>query len=337
MNRSKALSRSRALSRSKALRLGLMAAGIVIAFALPYVLPEYYVSLISVVVIAALLASSINMLAGDSGLVTLGHAGIAAAAGYGIAWSSRQGFDLAGQLAVALLLTVIASVVYALISMRTNGIYFLMVTLAAGMVFYGIAYRWSAVTGGDNGLSGIRRPVLLDEYWQYYFFVIVVFILVTLALVVVSRSPFGLALRGIRDSESRMRSIGYNIPAYKFVAVLLSGIVAGLAGVLLVWQNEFISPSAAGFQASAMALIMIVLGGVGTLYGPLIGATLVVAIEHVLSTYVERWHTVLGVIFIAAVIFAPQGLDGGIRALARKLGRRRTPSRTLAAEERNGK
>ena len=104
----------------------------------------------------------------------------AAAAGYGLAWSSRQGFELWAQLLVAAALTLIASVLYGLISMRTNGVFFLMVTLAAGMVCYGMAYRWSSVTGGDNGLTGIRRPPLIGEYWQYYFFVLVVFVLITL-------------------------------------------------------------------------------------------------------------------------------------------------------------
>ena len=165
-------------------------------------------------------------------------------------------------------MTVITSVVYGLISMRTRGIFFLMVTLAAGMVCYGIAFRWSSVTGGDNGLTGISRPPGLTAYWQFYFFVLAIFVIVTIALVITSRSPFGLAMRGIRDSETRMRSLGYNVANYKFVAVFLSGIVAGIAGVLAVWQFEFISPSAGGFDKSAMVMVMVIIGGIGTLFGP---------------------------------------------------------------------
>lgn len=296
--------------------LGVVAA---IAIALPYVASNYYVTLLSLILATALLAASVNMLAGDAGLFSLGHAGIAAASGYGLAWASRQGFDLLGQLMVAAALTLIASAIYGLISMRTNGVFFLMVTLAAGMVCFGMAYRWSSVTGGDNGLTGIRRPALISEYWQFYFFVLVAFVLITLALIRVSRSPFGLALRGIRDSESRMRSLGYNVPGYKFVGVMLSGVVAGLAGILLVWQTEFISPSFAGFQASALALVIIVLGGIGTTMGPLVGAAVVITISQVLSTYVDRWPTILGALFIASVILAPEGLIGGMRALAPRL------------------
>lgn len=313
------------MNRPTVLRLaGILIAGAILV-ALPYTISSYYVSLISIVFISAILASSINMLAGDANLVSLGHAGIAAAAGYGLAWASRQGFDLWGQLAVAGIMTVVTSIIYGLISMRTKGIFFLMVTLAAGMVCYGIAFRWSSVTGGDNGLTNISRPAGLTQYWQFYFFVLVVFVIVTAALVITSRSPFGLAMRGIRDSETRMRSLGYNVANYKFVAVFLSGIVAGIAGVLAVWQFEFISPSAGGFDKSAMVMVMVIIGGIGTLFGPLLGATLVVSIEQVLSTYVERWPMILGALFIAVVIFAPQGLDGGIRQLTAWFRRRRSP------------
>src|SRR5690606_3959255 len=130
----------------------------------------------------------------------------------------------------------IVSVIYALISMRTNGIFFLMITLAAGMICYGLAYRWSSVTGRDNGLVGIRRPEVVAESWQFYFLCVAAFVIVTIALRIFSRSPVGLVLRGLRDSESRMVSLGYQVAAYKFWAVLGSGIVAGLAGVLSVWQ-----------------------------------------------------------------------------------------------------
>jgi len=313
------------MNRATVVKLASVSAAVAILIALPYLISSYYVSLISIVFISAILASSINMLAGDANLVSLGHAGIAAAAGYGLAWAARQGFDLGGQLAVAGIMTVITSVVYGLISMRTRGIFFLMVTLAAGMVCYGIAFRWSSVTGGDNGLTGISRPPGLAEYWQFYFFVLAIFVIVTIALVITSRSPFGLAMRGIRDSETRMRSLGYNVANYKFVAVFLSGVVAGIAGVLAVWQFEFISPSAGGFDRSAMVMVMVIIGGIGTLFGPLLGATLVVSIEQVLSTYVDRWPMILGALFIAVVIFAPQGLDGGIRQLAAWFRRRRSP------------
>jgi len=308
------------LTRRQLTTLVVVGVLLIAAIVLPYVATSYYVTIATLVLASALLASSVNMLAGDAGLYSLGHAGIAAAAGYGLAWSSRQGMGLAAQLGMALLLTLIASVIYGLISMRTSGVFFLMVTLAAGMICFGMAYRWSSVTGGDNGLTGIRRPELLSEYWQYYFFVLAVFVIATLALRGLSASPFGLTLRGIRDSQTRMRSLGYSVPAYKFAAMVLSGLLAGIAGVLLVWQNEFVSPASSSFQASALALVMVVLGGVGRTFGPLIGATVVVLIQQVLSTYVDRWPTVLGVLFIVVVIVKE---SGGVRRLREMLQRRR--------------
>ena len=295
-----------------------------VAIALPYVAPSYYVSIATLVLGSAVLAASVNMLVGEVELFSLGHAGIAAAAAYGLAWASGQGYDHGGQLLVALVMTIIASVVYGLISMRTTGVFFLMVTLAAGMVCFGMAYRWSSVTGGDNGITGIRRPAFVAEYWQFYFLALVVFLVVTFALHRLSISPLGLTLRGIRDSQSRMQSLGYRVAAYKFTAVVMSGVIAGLAGVVLVWHHEFISPSFSGFQASALALVMVVLGGAGRLYGPLVGAAIVVLIQQVLSTYVERWPTVLGVIFILAVIVVQRGLPERVRQAFRS-------RRTLAA------
>lgn len=301
------------MKRATVVRLCAIVLALVVAVTLPYVLPSYYVSMATLMLTAALLAMAVNLLAGQAGLVSMGHAGIAAAAGYGVAWSSRAGHSVTSQLVLALALTLVTSVAFGLISMRTKGIYFLMVTLAAGMVCYGVAFRWSSVTGGDNGLTGIRRPAAVAEYWQYYFLVLTLFAGTLLALILVSRSPFGLVLRGVKDSDSRLRSLGYNVPAYKFTAMVLSGLVAGLAGVLTVWNTEFISPDSAGVVRSALAVVMIVLGGLGTALGPLIGAGIVVAIEHMLSSYVERWQLVLGVLFIVAVIFAPNGLVGSLR------------------------
>ncbi|WP_167140249.1 branched-chain amino acid ABC transporter permease [Diaminobutyricimonas sp. TR449] len=312
------------MTRTRLVKVAAILVALTAAIALPYVVGNYYVTLASLVLATALLASSVNMLAGDGGLFSLGHAGIAAAAAYGMAWASRQGFDFALQLLIAAALTVFASVIYALISMRTGGVFFLMVTLAAGMVCYGMAYRWSSVTGGANGLSGIRRPEQFSEYWQYYFLVLVVYGLVVAALMVYSRSPFALTIRGIRESPSRMRSLGYNVVAYKFTAILLSGLVAGLAGVLLVWQAEFISPSFSGFEASALALVMVILGGTGTAFGPLVGAVIVVLTQQVLSTYVDRWPTVLGLLFIVTLMVARQGILGTLSAR-----RRRRPQRSM--------
>jgi branched-chain amino acid transport system permease protein len=290
--------------------------------AAPYVLPSYVVSLLTLGFIAALLAGSVNLLAGQAGLVSLGHAGLAAAGAYGVAWATVQGLPLAAALGVAGALTLAVSVLYALTTMRTSGIVFLMITLALGITVFGLAVKLSSVTGGQNGLTGIRRPELIGEWWQFYFFTAAVYGVCLLAMAAVNRSPFGLTLRGVRESQSRMTSLGYSVRAVKFTAMVVSGGFAGLAGVLLAWNSEFMSPSAVSFPRSALAVVMVIVGGVGTLLGPLVGAGIVVATEYWLSSYVERWPTVLGVALILVVLYAPRGIVGGLEGLAGTLAQR---------------
>ncbi|MGV9194595.1 branched-chain amino acid ABC transporter permease [Microbacterium sp. MC2] len=302
------------------MNLILLGALLVLAIALPYLgASGFIVSLVSTILIAATLASSVNFLAGNGGMVSLGHAGIAAAAAYGAGWASREGFDPGMQVVFALGATLIASLIYGLLSMRTSGIYFLMVTLAVGMLIYGLAFRFSTVTGGENGISGIARPEWMGSYWMFYYVVLGGFVFATAALWVVGNSPFGASLRGIRDSESRMRSLGYSVRSYKLGAMMISGTVAGLAGLLAVWHTHFVSPSTAGVDRSVHLIVMVILGGIGTLLGPLIGAAIVVLVENVLSSHVDRWPTILGLIFILVILFARAGIAGSTRKLFRRL------------------
>jgi len=292
-------------------------AALTVAIAVPFVLPPYLVTLLSLVFIAGLLASSVDLLAGQGGLVSIGHAGIAATAAYGVAWGTVESAGLPAQLGLALVATLLVSAVYAVTTMRTRGIVFLMITLALGIVVYGLALKLSTITGGQNGLTGISRPELLASPTTFYLLTVAVFVAAAGFRVVVARSPFGLVLRGTRESESRMSSLGYSVAGAKFVAVMLSGLLAGIAGVLIVWQAEFISPNIASFSRSAMAVVMVILGGTGTMLGPLVGAGIVVGTEHWLSSYVERWPTLLGLVFIAVVLFAPGGVVG---AFSRRRG-----------------
>jgi branched-chain amino acid transport system permease protein len=313
------------VNRTRMLNGGVIAALLALAVALPYLgATSYVISLASTILIAAMLASSLNFLVGDAGMASLGHAGIAAASAYGAAWASKQGFDPGVQVLLALGVTLVVSFIYGVLSMRTSGIYFLMVTLALGMVVYGLAFRLSKVTGGENGITGIQRPEFLGQYWTYYYFILGGFILTTVLLWVVSRSPFGASLRGIRDSETRMRSLGYSVPAYRLGAFMISGMVAGLAGLLSVWLTHFVSPTSAGLHRSVLLIVMVILGGVGTVFGPLVGAAVVVLVENVLSNSVERWPTVLGLIFILVILFARAGIVGSAAKLFRRLPRRGT-------------
>lgn len=290
----------------------LVVALLLLAAAAPLAVPPFVISVLSLVFIAAILASSVNMLIGQAGLLSLGQAGIAASAAYGIAWATTNGHPLGVQLGMALGVTLVVSAVYGITTMRTKGIVFLMITLALGMIVFGLVFRLASVTGGQNGLTGIDRPAPLVDPVAFYLLTIAVFGAVVGVLWVVGRSPFGLTMRGIRDSETRMSSLGYSVASIKLRAVMLAGLLAGIAGVLAVWHAEFVSPATAAFGRSALAVVMVIVGGTGTLLGPLVGAVVVVGAEHWLSSYVERWSTVLGIVLIAVVIFAPRGVMGAI-------------------------
>lgn len=299
---------------------GLAALAVVLVGALaaaPAVLPPFVLTIVTLVLVTAILASSVDLLAGEGGLVSIGHAGIAAVAAYGVAWAAVRDLDPIIQLVIALGLTLVASAVYAATTMRTNGIVFLMITLALGIVVYGLALKLSTITGGQNGLTGIRRPAVIAEPGAFYLIVFVSFLAVLGFRRAIRRSPFGLVLRGARESETRMASLGYSVARVKVVAVMLSGLIAGWAGVLFVWQAEFMSPNVASFGRSAMAVVMVILGGVGTALGPLVGAAVVVGTEHWLSSYVARWPTLLGMAFIAVVLFAPGGVVGSLAGRGR--------------------
>lgn len=298
----------------------LVALGLGAIFAAPYVLPPFLVSLLTLVFISGLLATSVNLLAGEVGLVSIGHAGIAAAAGYGIAWATVNGMGVGASLVVAFVLVLVVSAIFGLTTMKTKGIVYLMIALALGMVCYGLAFRLSNITGGQNGLTGIERPGPVDLWWQFYFFAAAVFVLALLFVALVRRSPFGLTLRAIRDSETRAASLGYSVAGAKFVATLLSGLLAGAAGMLAVWNAEFISPATVSFGRSAMAVVMVILGGTGTLMGPLVGAGVVVGFEHMLSSYLDRWPTLLGLVFILVVMFMPNGIIGQLKRRIRPVG-----------------
>lgn len=302
----------------RAVAVGLGGLVLFAAFSAPLVLAPYPLTLLSLVCIAAILAGSVNLLMGQVGLLSMGHAGISAAAGYGVAWAAVRDMDPLIQLAVALGVTLVVSLVFGLMTMRTNGIVFLMITLALGMTVNGLAQKLSSLTGGQNGLTGVRRPPIVADQGAFYLLALVMLLVALAVTYGLTRSSFGLTLRGVRESEGRMSSLGYPVARAKLLAVICSGLMAGTAGVLAAWQSEFMSPAAAGFSRSAFAVVMVIVGGTGTLLGPVVGAGVVVGIEHWLSSYVERWPTLLGVVLIVVVLFARGGVVGAVQDLIRR-------------------
>jgi branched-chain amino acid transport system permease protein len=298
--------------------------GIVLLLALPYLLSSYYLGLVVQMMIFALFAMSLDLLIGYTGMASLGHAayfGVTAYATGLLALKLNWGILLA--LPAGLLTAAATATLFGLLALRTRGSYFLMITLALSQVAWGIAFGWRTMTGGDDGLPNVPRPSLglpwsLMNDTPFYYFVLLLAGIGTLLLVRIVSSPFGYALRGIRESETRMLALGYNVWRYKLLAFILAGTFAGLAGGLYVYYNRFVSPDYLQVVRSAEVLLMVILGGAGTLIGPAIGAALIVLLENIISTYTERWLIVLGVIYIAVGLFAPRGLVGFIRELRAK-------------------
>lgn len=294
-----------------------------VGVALPYVVSSFIINVLALAMTYALLALGINLLGGYAGLASLGHGGIMAMGAYALAIMALR--TDAGSLVQALVgvgFGVLAGAAFGLLSMRTSGVYFLMATLAGGMIVWGLTLTLPTITGGENGLRGLERPPLFEPYWALYYLALAVLALGLLVLWLITRSPFGLALRGVQNSEPRMRMLGFNPAVLKVYAFTLSGLFAGASGVLFAYYNRFVSPGAAGFLTSGKVVLMVILGGVGTLAGPVIGAVIITFVENVLSTYTARWPTALGLLYIAAVLFAREGIAGlGARLLGRPVPR----------------
>jgi branched-chain amino acid transport system permease protein len=245
---------------------------------------------------------------------------------------------LAADLA-ALAVTLAMSAVFAVLALRATGIGFLMITLALGQILWGVAYRWANLTNGDNGVNVTTRPapfgISLAGATPFYYATLVVFLIALATMALLVRSPFGASLCGTRDQPRRMMALGYNVWLIRFLAFLFSGFWSGVAGILFVYYNQFISPQVAALQTSAEVLLMVISGGTATLAGPVVGAAIVVITKNVVSAYIVRWNMVLGLIFVAIIIFMPEGLVPGSARLWRWACRRRAaPVKTAAAGER---
>jgi branched-chain amino acid transport system permease protein len=281
----------------------------------------YYVNIASQILFYAIFALAVNVLAGYAGLVSLGHAGLFGIAAYAAAKILNADH---GHLAVAtgaLAVTVLAAAVFAALALRGTGLGFVMITVALGQIVWGVAYRWISLTNGDNGITISGRPspfgLSLTSPRGFYWATFVVFLVAVVSMAVFVASPFGASVRGTRDQPRRMNALGYHVWMIRFLAFLVSGFWTGVAGVLYLYYNQFVSPQAVALAASAEALLMVIAGGTATLLGPITGAALVVVMKNVASAYIERWNFVLGAIFVAIVVFMPEGLVPGTVRLAR--------------------
>lgn len=294
------------------------------ALAAPQFLSLHWTNMIIHVLIFGLFALSSDLLIGHTGLLPLGHAGFFAVAAYTTAILQMR-YDQ--HFLVAALAGIVAAGLLALmfsIAIRTSDVYFTLLTLALGTVVWGVAFRWVSFTGGDNGIVGMELPVVagidLSVLSNYYYVVLVVVVACVVGYAVLVRSPFGLSLRGIRESDSRMRTLGYQVVSHKLVAWVLSALLSGVAGVLYVYWNKFVSPATAVFSRSSEAVLMVIIGGSGSIVGPFLGSALISWIRFELGASMSRYMSIMGLIFVLTALYAPDGLTGLWRRLVTNAG-----------------
>jgi branched-chain amino acid transport system permease protein len=316
-------------------RIIALAVAFVVLIMVPHWVPGvYYVNVASQILFYAVFALGLNVLVGYSGLTSLGHAGLFGISAYATGYMLQIGAGHSVAILTALIVGIFSMAVFALLSLRSSGIGFIMITLALGQILWGLAYRWISLTGGDNGINVTTRPApfgySLSNPTTFYYTTLIIFVLAVVAVAIVARSPFGAALMGTRDQPRRMNALGYHVLAIRFWACLFSGLLTSIAGILFVYYTQFISPQTLSLTSSAEVLLMVIAGGPGTLLGPIVGAALVVIVKNVVSGYIERWNFLLGAIFVAIVILMPEGLVPGTvrlwRRAFRKAERRGTPA-----------
>jgi branched-chain amino acid transport system permease protein len=288
-------------------------AAVVAPFTGPFV-----ILLLAQILVLGIIAMSVDLLLGYTGLPSLGQAAYLGVGAYLTAiLATKFGFGLGWDFWLVVLMGMAAGAAtagfFGLFAIRASGVYFLMITLALGMCVWGLAYRWNSLTGGDNGINMRGRPkfgIELANDLTFFYVVLGLFIASFFVLHLLVSSPFGKSLVGIRERELRMRILGYNTWLHKYIAFVIAGGFGGLAGVLWAHLNGIVSPVDVLLPASVDALLMVVLGGPGTLVGGLIGATVVVFLREYLATMVQWWQYVLGAVYVLTILYLPGGIMG---------------------------
>jgi branched-chain amino acid transport system permease protein len=291
---------------------------------LPFLVGDFYVNLASQMLIAAIFALSLNLLVGYGGMTSLGHASYLGVAAYISALlSSRYGLGHGLSAIISIAGTTATAAFFGIIALRATGLGFLMITLALSQVLWGLAYRMSNVTNGDNGIAGLTRPmpfgISLDSAETFYWFALIVATIAFFMMAIFVSSSFGSSLKGVRDQPRRMAALGFNPWMIRWITFVYAGFWGGISGLLYVYYNKYIHPSSLSTASSAEALLGVIAGGSGTLGGPAVGAALVLLLKNYVSGYLERWNMLLGMVFLFIVLVMPTGIVPGLGKVMGKL------------------
>lgn len=298
---------------------------ILVLIVFPWLAP--YEALAINILIFGLFAVGFNLIFGYAGMLSFGHAAFfglgaygcgVAIAGFGVHWLPA--------LLIGIVLSGLGAAIIGGLAIRTRGIYFAMVTLALSQVVYYGAYQWVSLTGGENGLRGVRVPIvdlgfvrlnLLDPLDKYYF--ILFFVAVALALFSrILNSPFGAVLEAVRENEQRARACGYDVTRTRWLAMTLSGCFSGLAGALYAIHLSVVPIETLHYFTSATVVMMTLLGGMGTFFGPFLGAFAYLMLEDVITLITVHWQLFVGALFIILILFFPRGIWGSLLVWMRR-------------------
>jgi branched-chain amino acid transport system permease protein len=318
------LARLTLVSLERSRRLTAPVAGVAAAAILFLILQSngFVSTLVEDALVYAIAAMALDFMAGYAGMISLAQAGFLGVGAYGVAIAENHFFSPWAAVGIALGVVLAAGLALGIVAVRTRGVSFVIITLALGQVLYGLAFQWTGLSEGDNGITVASLPRIgaldLSNPLTLRMTVLVVFAVTALVLVLIAASPFGLSLRGIRSNEARLAALGYRTGLHRYLAWVIAVFFAGVAGILYVFVNGLITPTTMAFSADGFLVVMVVLGGLGSIWGPALGAMVIVLFQQELSTYVSRWQTVMGLTLIAVVLFSPGGFWGLVRAAGRR-------------------
>ncbi len=301
-----------------------------------FLLTDYGVLLVTEIAILAIFAMSLGLIMGYAGIISLGHAAFFGIGAYSIALLSNYVSNTYLLMVIAISICAIIAFVTGAIFIRTSNFYFLMITLAFGQMVYALFFQssWAGASDGlavlsdfNLGFSEIFSPI------GFYFTMVTAFILVYTILRLFVLSPVGKITKGIMENETRMKSLGYNTRVYKLLAYTISGSVAGIAGALYAFFNFFVTPDLTNWMFSGQALIMVIVGGVGTLLGPALGAAIYIILQNVISFYTDRWVFILGLILVLLVLLGRGGVVNWILSLWDYLKKKRNHQNSSSNNE----
>ena len=308
--------------RNSALSIFLVAVVVFLLLA-PSLLPTYYLSVATRIVIIGAFAIAFNVVFGLGGMPSLGHAAFFGSGGYVVGLGiTRWDWGLGTILLVTLGIGGLLGLVFGLLCQRVSGIYLLLMTLALGQAIWGLAFQNVSLTGGDMGINSVARDVIpfdVTTRESFHTFAVIVCVAVVFLLWWIMISPVGRAIVGLRESESRMATLGYNVGVYKVLAFVVSALSCALLGGLYAFQQGFVGIDNLDWTLSATVLLAAIVGGSRHFLGPAVGAAVIIALEAYIMEYTERYMTAMGIVYMATILLLPNGILGAGRGTLRRM------------------